>query len=172
MTVKARCRRFALGVAALAACGRTAAARRIDGGAAADRHGRRARFRARRRRATAPANPYADDRTAMGEGRQLFVRFNCSGCHGGRAGGGMGPSLRDVDWIYGNNDAQLFSSIAEGRAHGMPSWQTRLTPDQTWKLVAYIKSLRTRNEPQAPPTRIGHTLMSRMTRHRSRLAPS
>jgi len=35
-----------------------------------------------------PANPYADDRTAMGEGRQLFVRFNCSGCHGGRAGGG------------------------------------------------------------------------------------
>ena len=80
---------------------------------------------------TAPANPYAADRTAMGEGRQLFVRFNCSGCHGGRAGGGMGPSLRDVDWIYGNNDAQLFSSIAEGRAHGMPSWQTRLTSDQT-----------------------------------------
>jgi len=87
-----------------------------------------------------PANPYA------------IVRFNCSGCHGGRAGGGMGPSLRDVDWLYGNNDAQLFSSIAEGRAHGMPSWQTRLTPDQTWKLVTYIKSLRTRNEPQAPPT--------------------
>jgi cytochrome c oxidase cbb3-type subunit III len=64
----------------------------------------------------------------------------------------MGPSLRDVDWIYGNNDAQVFSSITEGRAHGMPSWQTRLTPDQTWKLVTYIKSLRTRNEPQAPPT--------------------
>ena len=99
-----------------------------------------------------PANPYADDRTAMGEGRQLFVQFNCSGCHGGRAGGGMGPSLRDVDWMYGNNEAQVFSSIAEGRAHGMPSWQTRLTADQTWKLVTYIKSLRTRNEPQAPPT--------------------
>jgi cytochrome c oxidase cbb3-type subunit 3 len=97
-------------------------------------------------------NPYANDRTAMGEGRQLFVRFNCSGCHGGRAGGGMGPSLRDVDWIYGNDDAQVFSSIAQGRARGMPSWQTRLTADQTWKLVTYIKSLRTRNEPQAPPT--------------------
>jgi len=97
-------------------------------------------------------NPYANDRTAMGEGRQLFVRFNCSGCHGGRAGGGMGPSLRDVDWMYGNDDGQLFSSIAEGRAHGMPSWHTRLTADQIWKLVTYIKSLRTRNEPQAPPT--------------------
>ena len=97
-------------------------------------------------------NPYSNDRTAMGEGRQLFVRFNCSGCHGGRAGGGMGPSLRDVDWIYGNDDAQVFSSISEGRARGMPAWHTRLTADQIWKLVTYIKSLRTRNEPQAPPT--------------------
>jgi cytochrome c oxidase cbb3-type subunit III len=97
-------------------------------------------------------NPYAGDRTAMTEGRQLFVRFNCSGCHGGRAGGGMGPSLRDVDWIYGSRDAQLFSSIAEGRAHGMPSWQPRMTADQIWKLVTYIKALRTRNEPDAPPT--------------------
>jgi mono/diheme cytochrome c family protein len=101
---------------------------------------------------TGPANPYTEDRTAMGEGRRLFVQFNCSGCHGGRAGGGMGPSLRDVDWIYGSRDAQIFSSIAEGRAHGMPSWQPRMTPDQIWKLVTYIKSLRTRNEPNPPPT--------------------
>jgi len=96
-------------------------------------------------------NPYAKDRTAAGEGRQLFIRFNCSGCHGGRAGGGMGPSLRDVDWLYGDREAQVFSSIAEGRAHGMPTWQPQLTPDQIWKLVTYIKSLRTRNEPN-PPT--------------------
>jgi cytochrome c oxidase cbb3-type subunit 3 len=98
------------------------------------------------------ANPYTQDRTATTEGRQLFIRFNCSGCHGGRAGGGMGPSLRDVEWLYGDHDAQLFSSIAEGRAHGMPSWQPRLTADQIWKLVTYIKSLRTRNEPSPPPS--------------------
>jgi cytochrome c oxidase cbb3-type subunit 3 len=97
-------------------------------------------------------NPYAQDRTAAVEGRQLFIRFNCSGCHGGRAGGGMAPSLRDVDWLYGSRDAQLFSSIAEGRAHGMPSWQPQLTPDHIWKLVAYIKALRTRNEPNPPPS--------------------
>jgi cytochrome c oxidase cbb3-type subunit 3 len=98
------------------------------------------------------ANPFSGDRTATGEGRQLFIRFNCSGCHGGRAGGGMGPSLRDVDWLYGSTEAQVFSSIAEGRAHGMPSWRPRMSPDQMWKLVAYIKSLRTRNEPQPPTT--------------------
>jgi cytochrome c oxidase cbb3-type subunit III len=95
-------------------------------------------------------NPFSQNRTAMVEGRQLFVRFNCSGCHGGRAGGGMGPSLRDVDWIYGNDDARIYGSIAEGRAHGMPAWQSRMTPDQIWKLVTYIKSLRTSNEPNAP----------------------
>src|SRR4029079_18132589 len=99
---------------------------------------------------TGPPNPFAGDRGAGGEGRRLFVNFNCAGCHGDHAGGGMGPSLRDTDWIYGNSDAQIFGSIAEGRAHGMPSWQSRLTADQTVKLVAYIKSLRTRNEPQAP----------------------
>ena len=101
--------------------------------------------------ATPPGgNPYAENRAAMVEGRQLFVRFNCSGCHGGRAGGGMGPSLRDVDWIYGNDDARIYSSIAQGRAHGMPAWESRMTADQIWKLVTYIKSLRTSNEPSPP----------------------
>jgi cytochrome c oxidase cbb3-type subunit III len=95
-------------------------------------------------------NPFAGDRAAIGEGRRLFTGFNCAGCHGDHAGGGMGPSLRDEDWLYGQDDAQIFSSIAEGRAHGMPSWQSKLTEDQTWRLVAYLKSLRTRNEPEPP----------------------
>jgi cytochrome c oxidase cbb3-type subunit III len=97
-----------------------------------------------------PANPYGSDIAAMAEGRTLFVRMNCSGCHGGRAGGGMGPSLRDPDWLYGSSDAQIFSTIAEGRSHGMPAWGPKLTDDQIWKLVAYVKSLRTPNEPQPP----------------------
>jgi cytochrome c oxidase cbb3-type subunit III len=95
-------------------------------------------------------NPFAGDRGAAGEGRHLFVSFNCAGCHGDHAGGGMGPSLRDEDWIYGSADAQIFSSIAEGRAHGMPSWYSKLTEDQIWRLVAYIKTLRTSNEPEPP----------------------
>jgi cytochrome c oxidase cbb3-type subunit III len=100
--------------------------------------------------ANRPTNPYAENIAAMSDGRELFVRMNCSGCHGGRAGGGMGPSLRDEDWLYGNTDQQIFSTIVEGRAHGMPSWSKTLTNDQVWKLVAYVKSLRTPNEPQPP----------------------
>ena len=47
-------------------------------------------------------NPYANDRTVLNDGRRLFVWFNCAGCHGDHAGGGMGPSLRDSTWIYGD----------------------------------------------------------------------
>ncbi len=50
----------------------------------------------------------------------------------------MGPSLRDPDWMYGSSECHVFSSIAEGRAHGMPAWGTKLPQDQIWKLVAYI----------------------------------
>jgi len=95
-------------------------------------------------------NPLPDERQAAVEGRRLFVQYNCSGCHGGRAGGGMGPSLRDEIWIYGNTPDKIFSSIAEGRAHGMPAWGVRIPDQQVWQLVAYIRSLRTDYEPEAP----------------------
>jgi cytochrome c oxidase cbb3-type subunit 3 len=95
-------------------------------------------------------NPYANDKAGMGEGRQMFNRMNCSGCHGDHGGGGMGPSLRDVDWLYGSTDAQVFKSVAEGRAHGMPAWGPKLNDDQIWKIVAYIKSFRTRDEISPP----------------------
>ncbi len=97
-----------------------------------------------------PMNPYQNNKEALMEGRQMFVEFNCAGCHGGHGGGGMGPSLRDRKWLYGSSDAHIFSSIAEGRGKGMPAWGTRLSADQIWKIVAYIKSLRTPEEPDPP----------------------
>jgi cytochrome c oxidase cbb3-type subunit 3 len=97
-----------------------------------------------------PPNPQAADPTARQTGRDLFVHMNCSGCHGGHAGGGMGPSLRDEDWIYGHSDAQVFDSIAQGRANGMPAWGGLLPDTAIWQMVSYIKSLRTPDEPQPP----------------------
>ena len=93
-------------------------------------------------------NPFASDETTLNAGRIYFLRYNCAGCHGDHAGGGMGPSLRDEDWIYGKKPGQIFSSIAEGRAHGMPAWGTKLPDDVIWKLVSYIQSLRTSAEPE------------------------
>lgn len=96
-------------------------------------------------------NPYAGDAAAANEGRQLFVQYNCSGCHGGRAGGGMGPSLRDSIWIYGSSDAQLLGTITEGRSAGMPAWGGRIPQDQMWQIITYIRTLGTPQEPDAPP---------------------
>jgi cytochrome c oxidase cbb3-type subunit 3 len=98
-----------------------------------------------------PTNPYENNPVALQEGRRLFVWFNCSGCHGGHAGGGMGPTLRDpAQFKYGNDPAHIFASIAEGRSKGMPSWGTKIPEDQIWKLAAYIKSLGTPQEPDPP----------------------
>jgi cytochrome c oxidase cbb3-type subunit 3 len=96
------------------------------------------------------ANPYRGDAVAMQEGRNLFERYNCLGCHGDHGGGGMGPSLRDPAWRFGNAGAQVFSSIAEGRGQGMPAWGTKIPERQIWQLVAYIQSLRTPDEPSPP----------------------
>lgn len=97
-----------------------------------------------------PTDPYINDQVALQEGRRLFVWYNCSGCHGGRGGGGMAPSLRNPVWRYGSSDAHIFASIAEGRGDGMPAWGTKIPEDQIWKLVAYIKSMRTPQEPDPP----------------------
>jgi len=97
-----------------------------------------------------PQNPYEGDQVAMVEGRRLFVWYNCYGCHGGHGGGGMGPSLRDPVWRYGGDPAHVFASIAEGRGQGMPAWGTKIPQDQIWKLVTYIKSMRTPQEPDTP----------------------
>ncbi|HEU5335230.1 MAG TPA: c-type cytochrome [Terriglobales bacterium] len=97
-----------------------------------------------------PTNPYYGDQVALAEGRRLFLWYNCYGCHGGHGGGGMGPSLRDPRWRYGDSDAHIFASIAEGRADGMPAWGSKIPSDQIWKLVAYIKSMRTPEEPDPP----------------------
>lgn len=95
-------------------------------------------------------NPYANDADALQNGWRLFNWYNCSGCHGGHAGGGMGPSLRDPVWLYGDRDDQIFDSIAQGRSNGMPSWGSKIPEDQIWQLVAYIKSMGTPAEPEPP----------------------
>jgi mono/diheme cytochrome c family protein len=97
-------------------------------------------------------NPYAGRTDAIVTGRQLFTGMNCSGCHSGYAGGGMGPNLRDSIWIYGSTDADLYATIAEGRPNGMPAWGERLPKQQIWQIIAYLRTLGSAAEPMKPPT--------------------
>jgi cytochrome c oxidase cbb3-type subunit 3 len=86
-------------------------------------------------------NPLANDPDAVQRGMRDFDAFNCSGCHAANAGGGMGPSLSNDIWIYRSSPGNIYLTIAQGRAAGMPAFGAML-PDRTiWELVAYIKSI-------------------------------
>lgn len=98
-------------------------------------------------------DPYLQNPVALQEGRRLFGWYNCAGCHGDHGGGGMGPSLRDASWIYGSRSDQIFNTLVYGRSKGMPAWGDKIPADQMWKIVAYVKSLNTPLEPQAPTAR-------------------
>lgn len=92
--------------------------------------------------------PFTGDPKVAREGRVLFIQYNCYSCHGGLAGGAMGPNLRDTTWKYGGTDSAIYASIHDGRPLGMPVWGNTLTADQIRALVVYIKSLRTTAEPK------------------------
>jgi cytochrome c oxidase cbb3-type subunit 3 len=80
-------------------------------------------------------------------GRQAFLKYNCYGCHGGLAGGAMGPSLRDDEWKYGGTDEQIMSSLHQGRPAGMPAWRGVATEQELRDIVTYIRTMRTAQEP-------------------------
>lgn len=88
----------------------------------------------------AVANPYDDNAWALSEGKQLYAWFNCAGCHA-NGGGGMGPALMDERWLYGSAPEQIFATIVEGRPNGMPSFRGKLSDQQVWQLVSYVRSL-------------------------------
>jgi len=96
-------------------------------------------------------NPYGNDTAAVKRGEQLFLGMNCSGCHGQDAKTGIfAPNLTDDYWRYGGSDADVFNSIYEGRARGMPAWGAALSTNQIWELVAYIRSLGGMTGPRLP----------------------
>jgi len=92
-------------------------------------------------------SPAEGNAASIAEGQRLFNWYNCSGCHS-QGGGGMGPPLMDVPFTYGNEPANIYQTILEGRPNGMPSWGGRIPEYQVWELVAYVRSL-SGNEPSA-----------------------
>jgi cytochrome c oxidase cbb3-type subunit 3 len=83
---------------------------------------------------------YEENAYAVSQGKTLFRWFNCNGCHAA-GGGGMGPALMDDDWRYGREAQSVYASIMQGRPNGMPAFHQRITEDQAWQLVAYVRSM-------------------------------
>lgn len=86
-------------------------------------------------------NPYEGDARAAAQGKALFVSYNCADCHGAEGSGAMGPSLQDGRWHFGGSVGAVYQSIYEGRPDGMPSWGGRISDEQIWMLVSYVRGL-------------------------------
>ena len=97
-------------------------------------------------------SPYQENAYGIAEGKRLYSAFNCNGCHA-QGGGGIGPALMDDKWIYGSAPDQIYSTIAQGRPNGMPSFARLVPSQQIWQLVAYVQTLSMQVPRDAAPSR-------------------
>lgn len=84
----------------------------------------------------------AADADAQKLGASLYASY-CTTCHGSDARGAKGyPNLTDDDWIWGNTEAQITASIAQGRNAIMPQLAPALGGDAgVDNMVRYVRSL-------------------------------
>jgi putative heme-binding domain-containing protein len=89
-------------------------------------------------------NPLTGDAAAITQGAVLF-RQECTYCHGVAARGGMrGPDLTTGTWSHGGSDADLSRTISDG-VPGTAMPPNKLTEQEIWQIVAYLRTL------QQPP---------------------
>jgi len=99
------------------------------------------------REPTYTTSPNGNNDTAVADGRRLYRRY-CVSCHG-RQGRGEGPASAQLstaplnfhsDTAANFSDEQLFNRISHGKqSTGMPAWSGRLSQDQRWAIVNYLK---------------------------------
>jgi mono/diheme cytochrome c family protein len=93
-------------------------------------------------------NPIQPSASALAAGRAVYMD-KCTQCHG-QTGKGDGPdaasyypsptSLIDAKHMNSVTDGEIFYQISEGRKP-MPAFKKRLSEEQRWQLVLYVRSL-------------------------------
>jgi cytochrome c oxidase cbb3-type subunit 3 len=79
-------------------------------------------------------------------GQRIFAS-NCAVCHGATAKGSFGfPNLTDGEWIWGDDDAQLKSTILNGRMAVMPPWGEVLGDKGVTEVSEYVLQLAGRTD--------------------------
>ena len=100
----------------------------------------------------ASGQPYESDAYNLGQGKRLYTWFGCQDCHGdGR--GKTGPSFLDGWWLYGPEMVSIVSSIRDGRPHGMPAFQQKMTIEEIWQLAGYVQTIGAYSAKTAAPGR-------------------
>ncbi len=94
-------------------------------------------------------NPFAGRTDAWREAADHYAD-HCAVCHGddGKGGGEIGanlyPRVPDMTRARTQNltDGEIFYIISNGvRWTGMPAWKNEHTPEDTWRLVSFVRHL-------------------------------
>jgi mono/diheme cytochrome c family protein len=103
-------------------------------------------------------NPLPPNNDVIGAGMMLYMD-HCQSCHG-EHGDGKGPktdqlsvapaNFTDVRAMAAVTDGELFWKIAHGR-RPMPSFKDKLTDEERWQLVVYIRTFAPKPKPGASP---------------------
>jgi mono/diheme cytochrome c family protein len=106
-------------------------------------------------RAATEHNPVPLDAAVLARGQGIY-RSKCQGCHGvhGRGDGPDGDpkhapgDLTDARRTARNPDGVMFYKIWNGRANPkMPAMKAALEPSDVWRVIHYVKTLRTSEAP-------------------------
>ncbi len=93
-------------------------------------------------------NPVPSTLDSVATGRQRYV-FMCRECHGnGGLGdgdmahaGGEVPNFTDDAWLHGPSEGEMFLVIRDGVTADMQPYANRLSDEDVWHLVNYLKTL-------------------------------
>ena len=98
---------------------------------------------------------YTDDEIA--QGKQIWQE-TCAACHG-ETGAGDGPRAAEINRPIGNltvqteitnlSDTALFTTISEGVGNSMPAFADKLSEDERYAAIAYIRTLTVANAGEA-----------------------
>lgn len=95
-------------------------------------------------------DPIPNNATTLAQGKEIFTK-NCAPCHG-TDGKGDGPQATTLDpkprdftsgmFQFGHEDWQVFRTAEYGvGGTGMAGWKGRLSDNDIWTVVHYVKSL-------------------------------
>ena len=93
-------------------------------------------------------SPVPSTQDSVSTGRQRYV-FMCRECHGNRGlgdgdmahAGGEVPDFTDDVWLHGPSDGEMFLVIRDGVTADMQPYANRLSDEDIWHLVNYLKTL-------------------------------
>jgi mono/diheme cytochrome c family protein len=94
------------------------------------------------------ANPVKSNAASIADGKEAY-EAKCASCHG-KKGLGDGPKAKTLDTPSGDfttatfqaqTDGELFWKTKTGR-EDMPSYKAKLTDEEIWSAVNYIRTLK------------------------------